>query len=294
MKHNVNMKALITDVMKYNRSDSWVAHWRMLGRILSGICYFACHPRIGLRWWKMFWPYAMRWLVTLEQPAYLVRHWFDIAWLRAHRTGRQPGTPLPVLTNAIDAPCDGCGGKCCSIPPGGVGFTVVLVYPWEEYITRHRRECEPDPNRPGEWRFHMTRSPDDSYRCRHLSSDGRCEVHAYRPMACRAFNCADGLIKDDIRCSGEFVSKVPAVHERLIQLGFKRIDWDYAVRAKGYASQYPSGDPYFDATTGLAECVKIEVRKNRKLPVRLPVLQPPVKRDKESMLSSITEGKTAI
>ncbi len=139
--------------------------------------------------------------------------WFRKAWRLSHRICRQSRIPLPVLQK-LDAPCEGCGGRCCHKPKGEAGFTDLVVYRWEEFARRHADRLQPHRNNPTE----LVMKFND--RCPFLTRDGKCDAYDHRPVACMSFNCVDGLA-GVFSCATKFVNRVPEVKNRLIQLGFK-------------------------------------------------------------------------
>lgn len=189
-----------------------------------GYALVNCPPvSLWWRWMKLICPYLLHYH---REPFYKREGYFVKAWRLVSKGNHIPSNmPLPVLNNTVDAPCEGCGGRCCHTPAETQGFSVVVVLPWEHFAKLHRDVLEPSPNTPGELYLKFDALPDKSYRCRFLSPEGSCTVHNHRPMACRAFSCTDGMSEySSAYCGADFLRRMPEVKERLVSLGFKQVE----------------------------------------------------------------------
>lgn len=168
-----------------------------------------------------------KWLGQFDYPGSLVKRFLLAAWATASgkHMFRWTIISLPVLSNKFDAPCAGCG-RCCRVPKGGSGFHSVQVFRWEKFRHYHPEIARPCPDRPGEYRFKFVPDGEGGLRCPLLSSAGRCTAYGHRPTACVVFNCADGMSEysEHKYAAATFLQNAPEVKERLVQLGFKKVN----------------------------------------------------------------------
>jgi Fe-S-cluster containining protein len=150
--------------------------------------------------------------------------------------GARGSIALPVLNTAVGlSPCKECGGECCT-NSNGDGFGALLVHDFEaDHVRRAGAPLRPRPKSPGEWWIHF----DEGGRCPMLIN-GRCSIYRSRPVACRNFQCTDGVGDFKYGCAVNYVEAIPRVKqlaEQHIKNGAGQLP---PLRDKSYLSHIPT------------------------------------------------------
>jgi len=220
------------------------------------------HPRAFRKFVGFVRPWLKAWRASGFDPKWLegygstpnrVRRYLLEAWSIARHGKRHMRIYLPVISNTFDAPCEGCG-RCCRVPKGESGYVQVQVFPWERFRFVHPDIAVVHPERPNEYMFRFVDDGEGGKKCPMLAADGRCSAYGYRPTACVVFNCADGMseFSEGMFSAGQFLRNVPKVKERLVQIGFKKVERyevEDGLRRRRRDSQWPNSIPVFGSTT---------------------------------------------
>lgn len=248
----------------YVRLTGGWANWNRIVRITVMLRQMFCRPVAVKHWvqymqaWMREWRdnnYRAEWLEGWDcnHPYKPVMDFVFYAWEKAmYGHGKRFRIFLPVVSNTFDAPCAGCG-RCCRVPKGEGGYMSVQVFSWEVFRLLHPDVAKAHPTRPGEYKFKFVSDGKGGLQCPMLSHDGRCTAYGYRPSACVAFNCADGMsdYSEGMFSAGTFLRNVPEAKDRLVQLGFKQIDRHNI--EKGLQARWQNSTPHSGSTT-VAPC----------------------------------------